>query len=416
MNIPDTTPETPTCPTCGVGYYLPSGKCDHCNAAETPTAGQDDIRKWATGECMKLKHGECRTLSCLIRGGYVLGTPCDSSVATCEPLELLTERDTLAVQLAQAKEAFGEHQDSDIDLAQRISELRDQVRGEFHSHTENLRLKEQLAQAQGEVARLKAGFPDIGPDPLKLPTVEWAEAATEDSTKKRLRDIYCKQQAGVPDQTALVWRIDLTRMMGKYVWRRAQGEQFQACMERRREQEAELATARAECERLRESERILASNLEFTEAELKMVRDETRDNAYKLTAARPFEQLMDELKAALDTPCECDRLRAENAELRAFAKDCRDNWDCDESNHKYGLPCRSCMAKQALAKHQPNSAFAENATLKAALTAISRNQSEKAGEEGLCPFGCDAPWIALSALGLWKDEAVAAWHSELAKH
>lgn len=51
----------------------------------------------------------------------------------------------------------------------------------------------------------------------------------------------------------------------------------------------------------------------------------------------------------------------------------------------------------------------ERATLKAALTAISRNQSEKAGEEGLCPHGCDAPWIAMSTLGLWTNEAITPW-------
>lgn len=48
-------------------------------------------------------------------------------------------------------------------------------------------------------------------------------------------------------------------------------------------------------------------------------------------------------------------------------------------------------------------------SLRAALTAITRNQSEKSGEEGICPFGCDAPWIALSALGKWIEPSVAPW-------
>ena len=55
-----------------------------------------------------------------------------------------------------------------------------------------------------------AEWPDIGKDPLKyrdevLGGVEGA--------KERLGKACAVQQTGVPDQTALVWRIDLDRLM-----------------------------------------------------------------------------------------------------------------------------------------------------------------------------------------------------------
>lgn len=34
----------------------------------------------------------------------------------------------------------------------------------------------------------------------------------------------------------------------------------------------------------------------------------------------------------------------ELTKLRRFAKNCHENFDCDEDAHKYGTPCRSCEA------------------------------------------------------------------------
>ena len=52
-----------------------------------------------------------------------------------------------------------------------------------------------------------------------------------------------------------------------------------------------------------------------------------------------------------------ERLLAENAllrqqrdELANVLRDFRDNWDCDGDAHKYGTPCRCCVARAALAK------------------------------------------------------------------
>jgi len=41
--------------------------------------------------------------------------------------------------------------------------------------------------------------------------------------------------------------------------------------------------------------------------------------------------------------------QARIAELEAFARDIRDNFDCDSDAHYYETPCRYCMATQLLA-------------------------------------------------------------------
>ncbi len=36
-------------------------------------------------------------------------------------------------------------------------------------------------------------------------------------------------------------------------------------------------------------------------------------------------------------------------DLYEFARDCRDNWDCDGDGHRYGTGCRKCAARDVLA-------------------------------------------------------------------
>lgn len=36
------------------------------------------------------------------------------------------------------------------------------------------------------------------------------------------------------------------------------------------------------------------------------------------------------------------------AELEDFARDCRDNWDCDEDAHRLDTRCRACAAGKLL--------------------------------------------------------------------
>lgn len=55
-------------------------------------------------------------------------------------------------------------------------------------------------------------FPDIGPDPLKLDGEERTARMEDKAVKEILFKAMSKQQSGVPDQTALVWRFDLSKM------------------------------------------------------------------------------------------------------------------------------------------------------------------------------------------------------------
>lgn len=43
-------------------------------------------------------------------------------------------------------------------------------------------------------------------------------------------------------------------------------------------------------------------------------------------------------------------LAAEIERLRAFARNIRDNFDCDEDAHKHGTMCRACSARDLLPK------------------------------------------------------------------
>jgi hypothetical protein len=48
--------------------------------------------------------------------------------------------------------------------------------------------------------------------------------------------------------------------------------------------------------------------------------------------------------------------------LVEFARDCRDNWDCDEDAHRHGTTCRKCAAAEVLdawvaARFDPSSDF-----------------------------------------------------------
>jgi hypothetical protein len=54
--------------------------------------------------CNKIANGECRSLACLQRGGYVRGTePPDSSVATCPELEKAVAKRRAATLLQQQR-------------------------------------------------------------------------------------------------------------------------------------------------------------------------------------------------------------------------------------------------------------------------------------------------------------------------
>ena len=87
--------------------------------------------------------------------------------------------------------------------------------------------------------KTKQTFPDIGPDPLQVrdaPGRGCVEASLE-----RVRAAHCKQQEGVPDQTALVWRIDLMRLTGELIWRTAGHQRFSAVLHQKYALEGKVA-------------------------------------------------------------------------------------------------------------------------------------------------------------------------------
>lgn len=59
-------------------------------------------------------------------------------------------------------------------------------------------------------------FPDIGLDPLAYRDQVKGGVA---GARERLEKVTAMQQAGVPDQTALVWRIDVDRVLCELTWR-----------------------------------------------------------------------------------------------------------------------------------------------------------------------------------------------------
>lgn len=72
--------------------------------------------------------------------------------------------------------------------------------------SENRRLQSELDALRGEVER---AWPDIGPDPLKGPR----EPGALEKAINRVEQAYVIQQKEVPDQTALVWRWDIGRLL-----------------------------------------------------------------------------------------------------------------------------------------------------------------------------------------------------------
>ncbi len=91
---------------------------------------------------------------------------------------------------------------------------------ELYDTDEGCRSIPQVVEARAALAAMRDGadrgmvelvaLPDIGPDPMKGDRSNRIEQATA-----RVREAYVKQQAGVPDQTALVWRWDIGALLSE---------------------------------------------------------------------------------------------------------------------------------------------------------------------------------------------------------
>jgi hypothetical protein len=70
-------------------------------------------------------------------------------------------------------------------------------------------------------------LPDIGMDPLKMPRETPSDEAADNchrATRERLTQASTIQQQGVPNQTALVWRIDIDRLLAHDTWKTSQAD------------------------------------------------------------------------------------------------------------------------------------------------------------------------------------------------
>ena len=75
----------------------------------------------------------------------------------------------------------------------------------------------------------------------------------------------------------------------------------------------------------------------------------SRDYSYPVRIAI-VESWAADPKAAQQEAQANARLIAAAPELLEALRDIRDNYDCDEWAHKYGTPCRCCIAAEAIAK------------------------------------------------------------------
>lgn len=92
--------------------------------------------------------------------------------------------------------------------ADEIKELITELKrvGEYHAAT-------LIEQQQKEIAVLKKAL-DIGIDPLKHD--DWKTYRSTEAMKERIMNAMSIQQEGIPDQTALVWRIDISQLHSEH--------------------------------------------------------------------------------------------------------------------------------------------------------------------------------------------------------
>jgi hypothetical protein len=113
-------------------------------------------------------------------------------------------------------------------------------------------LRAELGKAEAELERVKGErkYPNIGPDPLKLPGDEYMKRNSVPAAIHELSKGVSLQQKEVPDQTALVWRADLNRLLMDHTWRTNHLPIIKS-------QDTELTTLRARVQLAEEMEKAL---------------------------------------------------------------------------------------------------------------------------------------------------------------
>ena len=76
-------------------------------------------------------------------------------------------------------------------------------------------------------------------------------------------------------------------------------------------------------------------------------------------ASEDLDEMERQVKAAGTKPshfvqAQFQKLQDEVKQLRVFARDVRDNWDCDDDSHKYGTSCRCSDAEEVLRNSEPS--------------------------------------------------------------
>lgn len=125
-------------------------------------------------------------------------------------------------------------------LEQRAREASEKIEGCIECVGDSVEFNK-LAASVIILSALKEGeseqkFPDIGKDPLKF---SGEVDRSIDAVRTRLSKAVGLQQKEVPDQTALVWRVDLSQLDSEYIWRNAQRQGLEkqiAALESERDQ------------------------------------------------------------------------------------------------------------------------------------------------------------------------------------
>lgn len=111
-------------------------------------------------------------------------------------------------------------------------------KAQFQSRDADLQhAKQAVNEAQAKCAEK---FPDIGRDPLQLSGDERKQRGCIEAVREALNAPVCLQQKGVPDQTALVWRIDLSRLLDDHTVLAARWEKLKPALEKAEAKCAEM--------------------------------------------------------------------------------------------------------------------------------------------------------------------------------
>lgn len=149
-HLADITIDDPETDTCSPWFEVGCGDCENVRFQGNPEGCA--IEQWNTraiDSAAAAKDAEIKRLYRLLdlQGAQQWGidnlASLDAITQERNALKEVTaakerENQSLREQIENAKSAFGEHPDTDVDLAERISQLRNENRAWFHKYTQNI--------------------------------------------------------------------------------------------------------------------------------------------------------------------------------------------------------------------------------------------------------------------------------------